>query len=73
MIIGLDGLSGSAAFGSWRRFLLSEEGERYGCVASKASLGPILERLYAAGISVKIADRQSGAIIESTHLYRVAS
>ena len=38
VIIALDGLSGTTAFGSWRRFLLSEEQNIYSCIAHKDAL-----------------------------------
>ncbi|MEC7983653.1 MAG: DUF58 domain-containing protein [Myxococcota bacterium] len=73
VIIALDGIQGTRALGSWRRYLFSEEHNPYSCTADKEQLKPIVEKLQAAGIAVKVADRQSGAVIDSTLLYQVAS
>ena len=73
VVIGIDGLVPSKRFGRLRNFVFTQDVSPYSCQLQYHELIQVMTRLRVANISVQIADRRTGSIVDAVQMQKVFS
>ena len=71
VVIGIDGLVPSKRFGRLRDFVFTQDQNPYSCQLQYQELMQVMTRLRVENVSVQIADRRTGSIVDSVQMQKV--
>ena len=73
VVLCLDGIAKGHAFWAWKKHVLQSTTEPLLSIPNRADFNRLLQKLHAANLEVRVADRSSGAVVSSHVFARLAS